>query len=93
MSTYSEPVSTSEILYHNLFQSSQSLGELADYITAHFGQGVRLNQFSISVERIQVRGCMCCHDSDFYEMYVVIEKRKTPCEYTSDRLVDSLAKT
>lgn len=93
MSIYSEPVSTPDELYLNYYGSPLSFGELADHITAHFGMDVKLNEFSIEVERKQVRGCSCCNDNSDYELYMVITKRKDPCEYTDNRLVDSMAIT
>ena len=90
-SIYSEPENTPETLYINYYGSSMSFGELADRITAHFGMDVKLNQFTIEVERTQVRGCTCCNDNSDYELYLVITKRKDNCEYTDNRLVDSLS--
>lgn len=89
-SIYSEPENTPETLYINYYGSSMSFGDLAHRITGHFGMEANLDMFDIEVERTQVRGCSCCNDNSDYELYLVITKRKEPCDDTIDRLVDSL---
>lgn len=91
-SIYSEPVNTADELYINYYGQSISFYDLSHSITAHFGDGVQLNQFDISVERIQVRGCSCCNDSSDYELYIVITRRKQPCTETSSAFVTTLEK-
>jgi hypothetical protein len=89
-STYSEPVSTADVLYLEHYGNPNSFGTLAQRITDHFGPDVKLSQFDIEPERLQVRGCMCCNDSSDYEIYLVITRRTDLCESTADQLMSSL---
>jgi len=91
-SIYSEPQNNAMELYLNLYGSTWSFGELSQRITAHFGEDAKLDEFVISVERHQVRGCSCCYDSSDYEQYLVITKRSYPQEDTLHVTVSTLAK-
>lgn len=90
-SIYSEPNNTPDVLYLNYYGCDRSFGELSDQITAHFGEDVKLNEFTIGVERHQVRGCTCCNDSSDYEQYLVITRRTHLQDDTAGLSVSSLA--
>lgn len=76
--TYNPPVNDANTLYIDSSMNSFSFGELFTRITAHFGEDVKLNEFTISATREHVRGCSCHTGYDDYDEYIKVEREAKP---------------
>lgn len=75
---YRPPENTAKKLYIESAYSDRSFDDLFRRIGDHFGEDRRINEFTISVERIQTDGCSCHPEGSDFDMYIVIEEAAEP---------------
>lgn len=79
------PVSNANILYIAAGYSSETFTNLTEQAMNHFDltKAEAMEQIDLSVENIQIRGCMCHHDASDWDLYFVMT-RNTPAQALSD---------
>lgn len=75
---YRPPTDTPSKLFIPYAESDRSFDDLFSRIGDHFGEDRRINEFTISVERIQTDGCSCHPEGSDFDMYIVIEEAAEP---------------
>lgn len=77
------PTDTPKKLYIPNAESEYSFDDLFYRIGEHFGVDRRINEFTISVERIQTSGCSCHPEGSDFDTFIVVEEAAEPFTDTS----------
>lgn len=96
MPTDRTPVTTDDVLYIPATYANETFMNLTERAMTHFDLDKQevMEMVDLSVENIQVRGCMCHHDASDWDMYFVMrlnhpvkkvgEEAKLIAEITND---------
>lgn len=88
---WSYPENTADQLWISSAGDERSFGQLLEDIHRHFGDDSSLAEFNIEYTQwAHKNACGCCRDSGINGDYLVITRRKKPCEYTSNLLLADL---